>query len=237
MFFGFGEVFHNNVWWSRAFAMRPGIAHRAFGLSGLFWLPIPIAAGFIGLCAGPLGVAVPDPDMVGPLVASQVLGAAGSVVVFIVLFCSLASSIDSLLAATSDLLLEDVYRKMFRPAASEETLRGASRGVVLGLGVVTWLLCYGNFGDLLQVLFLSGPLVGSTVWPIVAGLYWKRTNGPTALWAMLLGSGVGLFVYFQIGWFVGSLISTAVSMSVLVLGTAMSRREFDWAAMDEARVS
>ena len=208
MFFGFGEVFHNNVWWSRAFAMRDGVAPRAFALSALFWLPIPIAAGFIGLCAGPLGVVVPDPDMVGPLVASRVLGAAGSVVVFIVLFCSLASSIDSLLAATSDLVLEDVYRKIFRPSADEDTLRRASRGVVLGLGALTWLLCYGNFGDLLQVLFLSGPLVGSTV---------------------------GLFIYFEIGWFVASLVSTAVSMATVLIGTALSSTEFVWRGLDETR--
>ena len=237
MFFGFGEVFHNNVWWSRAFAMREGVPHKAFFLSGLFWMPIPIAAGFIGLCAGPLGVAVPDPDMVGPLVASRVLGAAGSVVVFIVLFCSLASSIDSLLAATSDLLLEDVYRKMFRPRASEQTLRRASRGVILVLGIFTWLLCYGNFGDLLQVLFLSGPLVGSTVWPIVAGLFWKRTNGPVAVAAMILGSAAGLYAYFEIGWFVGSLIGTALSMFVVIAGTAVSKREFDWHRLDESHVS
>ena len=35
MLFGFGEVFHNNVWWSRAFAMREKIAPKAFFLSGL----------------------------------------------------------------------------------------------------------------------------------------------------------------------------------------------------------
>jgi hypothetical protein len=55
--------------------------------------------------------------------------------------------------------------------------------------------------------------------------------------AMVLGSGVGLAAYFQIGWFAASLISTAVSAGVIVLGTAVSSREFDWAAMDEARVS
>ncbi|MGC1481891.1 MAG: hypothetical protein WA771_15435, partial [Chthoniobacterales bacterium] len=86
LFFGFGEVFHNNVWWSRAFAMRKGVPLKAFFLSGLLWFPIPIAAGFIGLCAGPLGINAADPDMVGPLVASQVLGGVGSILVFIVLF-------------------------------------------------------------------------------------------------------------------------------------------------------
>src|SRR5690606_5164799 len=43
MFFGFGEVFHNNVWWSRAFAIRRAVVSKSFALAGLFWLPIPIA--------------------------------------------------------------------------------------------------------------------------------------------------------------------------------------------------
>lgn len=42
MLFGFGEVFHNNVWWSRAFAMRKEIAPKAFFVSGLLWFPIPL---------------------------------------------------------------------------------------------------------------------------------------------------------------------------------------------------
>ena len=87
MFFGFGEIFHNNVWWSRAHAMRPDVARKAYLRAALFWLPIPVAAGFIGLMAGPLGINIPDADMVGPLVASTVVGAAGTVVVFIVVFC------------------------------------------------------------------------------------------------------------------------------------------------------
>ena len=59
MIFGFGEVFHNNVWWSRAYAMREKVAPKAFLLAGLLWFPIPIAAGFIALAAGPLGLNIP----------------------------------------------------------------------------------------------------------------------------------------------------------------------------------
>ncbi|HXV76816.1 MAG TPA: hypothetical protein VD788_10930 [Candidatus Polarisedimenticolaceae bacterium] len=233
MFFGFGEIFHNNVWWSRAFAMRDGVPHKAFGLSALFWLPIPVATGFIGLCAGPLGINVPDADMVGPLVASRVLGSAGAIVVFIVVFCSLASSIDSLLAATSDLLVEDVYRKMLRPRSSESHLRRASTWIIVGLGVVTWLLCAPRLGDLIQVLFLSGPLVASAIWPIVAGLYWRGASGLGAVLGMLLGSAVGLWAYFAQGWFVASLISAAVSMTAVATATWLRPSSFVWSALDE----
>jgi Na+/proline symporter len=233
MFFGFGEIFHNNVWWSRAFAMREGVPHKAFGLSALFWLPIPVATGFIGLCAGPLGINVPDADMVGPLVASQVLGAAGSVLVFIVVFCSLASSIDSLLAATSDLLVEDVYRKMFRPKATDASLRRASTRIIVALGIVTWLLCLPRLGDLIEVLFLSGPLVASAIWPVIAGLYSRSASRAAAITGLLAGSAVGLWAYFAIGWFVASLISAAVSMFAVVLVSAVRPTRFDWSTLDE----
>ncbi|MCB0846052.1 MAG: urea transporter, partial [Bacteroidetes bacterium] len=98
LLFGIGEVFHSNVWWSRAFAIREGIGQKAFTLAGFFWLPVPIAAGFIALTSGTLGVNITSPDMVGPLMAGNILGKSGSIIVFIVFFCSLASSIDSLLA-------------------------------------------------------------------------------------------------------------------------------------------
>ena len=94
LFFGVGEIFHSNVWWSRAFAFAPGIGKRAYILAGLFWLPIPIVAGFIALAAPALDINVPAADMVAPLVASQMFGLFGAILVFIIVFAavSIASS-------------------------------------------------------------------------------------------------------------------------------------------------
>ena len=39
LLFGIGEIFHSNVWWSRAFAMREGVGQNAYLLSGILWLP------------------------------------------------------------------------------------------------------------------------------------------------------------------------------------------------------
>ncbi len=47
LLFGLGEIFHSNVWWSRAFAFRKGVGKKAYFWGGCIWLPIPIAAGFI----------------------------------------------------------------------------------------------------------------------------------------------------------------------------------------------
>lgn len=236
LLFGVGEVFHSNVWWSRAFAMRRGVGRRAYALAGLIWLPLPVAAGFMGLAAPALGVHVSRPDMVGPLVAGLVLGEIGAVVVFILVISSLASSIDSLLAATSDLVLKEIVQPVFLPHASEARLRKLSGYVVVGLGIFAWAVCLPKVGTLATVLFFAGPLVGSTIWPVVAGLYWRETNPAGASWAMVLGSGGGLIAYFTLGWYTGALVGTAVSLLVVVASTRLFPRPFAWARLAGEKV-
>ncbi len=233
LLFGLGEVFHNNVWWSRAFAFREGVGQKAFTIAGLIWLPIPIAAGFIALASGALGVDVPSPDMVGPLVIANVLGQVGAIGIFIIVFCSLASSIDSLLAATSDLITEDIYRKLLRPKANPQQLKKAAQFITLLLGLGTWAVCMPRIGTLATVLFFAGPLVGSMIWPIITGLYWKRATRTGAISGMVLGSAVGLVSYFQIGWYVASLIGTAISMACVLFFAWRYPENYDWERLQE----
>lgn len=234
LLFGIGEVFHSNVWWSRAFAMRKGIGQRAYTLAGFFWLPVPIAAGFIALTSGSLGINITSPDMVGPLMAGNILGKAGAVIVFIVFFCSLASSIDSLLAATSDLIVEDILKKMIKPGASEKWMRRASAFVIVGLGILTWVVCLPRIGTLATVLFFAGPMVASTIYPIATGLFWKSASAKGALWAMVSGTLIGLIAYFQMGWYTASLIGATVSIIVTVTFAKLAPDNFDWKKMDES---
>lgn len=233
MFFGFGEVFHNNVWWSRAYAMRKSVVSKAYALSGLLWLPIPIAAGFIGLFAVGLGISIADPDMVGPLVSATILGNVGAVFVFVIVFCSLASSIDSLLAATADLVTEDIYRKIINPKASDNTLRRGAVGVIIVLGALTWLFCYLRMGSLIQVLFMSGPFVASLIWPIVCGLYWTSVNRTGVIAAIVVSSLTGLYVYFAVGWFVATLVAAAVSFIITIGSTMLAPQTYDWKRLQE----
>ncbi len=233
LLFGIGEIFHSNVWWSRAFAMRKGIGQKAYLIAGIFWLPVPIAAGFIALASGTLGINITSPDMVGPLVAANVLGKVGSIIVFAVFFCSLASSIDSLLAATSDLITEDIYRKMINPKANEQQLRRMSAYIIVGLGVLTWLVCMPRIGTLATVLFRAGPMVGSTIWPIATGLFWRKANPTGALLGMVLGTTLGLIAYYSLGWYSGALVGAAVSMVVVLISTAFSKKKFDWNKLNE----
>lgn len=220
MLFGFGEVFHNNVWWSRTFAMREGVAPKAFVLSGFLWFPIPVAAGFIALSASPLDVNVTEANQVGPLVAEQVLSQAGlgtfaGILILVVLFCSIASSIDSLLAATSDLVLKDVWQTATGKGLPESSFRRWAAMVIIGFGVLAWSLSLPRW-PLEQVLYASGPLVSALIWPVIAGVFWKRVNVPVILGGVLLSVATGLFAYFALAWYVACVVAAGVSMVVTI---------------------
>lgn len=233
IFFGLGEIFHSNVWWSRALAFRKKVVFKAFLLGGLLWLPIPIVAGFIALAAPQLGLFPPSPDMVGPSVAAHVLGSFGALVVFIVVFSALASSLDSLLAATSDLVTRDVYQKHINPAADDRKLLRVSRRSIVLLGVVTWLLCLPQIASLGALLNFTGAFVASTIWPIVLGLYNPKLSGRWATAAMGLGTAIGLAMYFVVGFYVAALTACLVSGLCSWLGIYFSNTNFDWATLNE----
>ena len=180
LLFGFGEIFHSNVWWSRAFAMREGVGPKAYALGGVLWLPVPIVAGFLGLATPALGIGISQPDTAGPLVAATLLGTGGALLVFVIVFCSLASSIDSLLAATSDLIVNDILERGARRDLSDAAKRKLSMFCIVGLGVLAWSVALPNIGTLATILFFAGPLVGSCIWPIVGGLYFRSLVGATA---------------------------------------------------------
>ncbi len=235
MLFGLGEVFHSNVWWSRAFAMREGVGARAYVLAAVIWLPVPVVAGFLGLAAPALDINIPSPDMAGPIVAGTLLGQAGSIVVFLLVFCSLASSIDSLLAATADLVTNDVVGGWLKPKADDAQLRRLGTWVVLILGLVTWLICLPNVGTLATVLFFAGPLVGSAIWPILLGLYSRRLDGRDATIAMVAGSLGGLAAYQWIGWYTGAIVGTGVSFLVCTGALWIRPSTFDWSRLAEHR--
>ena len=235
LLFGMGEIFHSNVWWSRVFAFREGVGFKAYLLAGLFWTPVPIAAGFVALAAPTIGLNIPAADMVGPMMAAHLLGKTGAVLVFIIVFCSLASSLDSLLAATSDLLVQDFYVKHINPTAKPEQIRKVAVYTILALGVGAWVICMIRLTTLASLLHFTGAFVASTIWPIIAGLYYRRASRTACTAAMVLGSAAGFTAYFVIGFYVAALVGAAVSMVIVLAGFIWSKERFDWAQLDESQ--
>lgn len=233
LLFGMGEIFHSNVWWTRAYSFREGVGLWAYLLAGIFWAPIPLVAGFIALAAPALGANIPAADMVGPIVASEVLGLWGAILVLVMVFAALASSLDSLLAATAMLVVRDIYHRHLVPVASAQHLRSVTKVTILLLGVIAWLFCLPRITTLAELLHFTGAFVASTIWPIAVGLYWRRVNQAGATAAMVFGSAAGVAAYFMIGFYVSALVGAAVSMLIVVVTTWLWPRDFDWSILNE----
>ena len=171
--------------------------------------------------------------MVFPVMAADLLGAGGAALVFVVVFASLTSTLDSLLASTADLLAEDVYFRLLRPQASDLQLKQAARLMVVGLAVVTLALSWPRLDSLASVLFFTGALVASTVWPVACGLYWRTANRKAAIAAMLAGSVVGLLAYVLIAPYCAAVFSAAVSAIVMLMGSRFWPERFDFTLLQE----
>ncbi len=215
------------------FGVGEKVGFKAYTLAGLLWAPIPIVAGFIALTTPALGLNVPAADMVGPMVAAEILGTTGAVLVLVMVFAALSSSLDSLLAATSILVVEDIYRRHLRPQATAAEMRRATGRIIIGLGILTWLLCAPRITTLAGLLYFTGAFVASTIWPVVAGLFWRRANAAGAVAGMVLGAAAGLYSYFTIGFYVAALVGAAVSMACVLIATLARPAQFDWIRLRE----
>ncbi len=231
--FSMGEVFHNNIWWSRVFASRRSVVMTSFVLGGIAWMSVPMVTGSIGLVALARELPLEQVNMVFPVMAADLLGAGGAALVFVVVFASLTSTLDSLLASTADLLAEDVYFRLLRPQASDLQLKQAARLMVVGLAVVTLVLSWPRLDSLASVLFFTGALVASTVWPVACGLYWRTANRTAAIAAMLAGSVVGLLAYVLIAPYCAAVFSAAVSAIVMLMGSRFWPERFDFTLLQE----
>ena len=231
--FSMGEVFHNNIWWSRVFASRRSVVMTSFVLGGIAWMSVPMVTGSIGLVALAREIPLEQVNMVFPVMAADLLGAGGAALVFVVVFASLTSTLDSLLASTADLLAEDVYFRLLRPQASDLQLKQAARLMVVGLAVVTLALSWPRLDSLASVLFLTGALEASTVWPVACGLYWRTANRTAAIAAMLAGSVVGLLAYVLIAPYCAAVFSAAVSALVMMIGSRLRPERFDFTLLQE----
>jgi Na+/proline symporter len=167
------------------------------------------------------------------MVAAQILGTTGAVLVLVMVFAALSSSLDSLLAATSILAVEDIYRRHLKPDASAAQMRKATSRIIVGLGIVTWILCAPRLATLAELLYFTGAFVASTIWPIAAGLSWSRANAVGAVMGMILGSAAGLYSYFAVGFYVAALVGAAVSMTCVIAASFLKPARFDFADLQE----
>lgn len=138
-------------------------------------------------------------DKVMPLLALKVLPGWLAGIVLAAPMAAIMSTVDSLLLLVSSAVVKDVYLNYLNPNAKEQTVKRLSLAVTAILGILVFLMAI-NPPDLLiwLNLFSFGGLEAVFIWPVVLGLYWKKSNKYGALTSMVLG--IGTYILFHSFW-------------------------------------
>lgn len=236
----------DQVFFQRAIAVKQKDIAKTFIYGGLIFGLVPITLsllGFIGATEVNKGVlTVPDPQLVGPIVVGHLLPKGALYAFTLMAFAGLCSTLDSSLCAISSLGSIDIYRKYFKPEATDhETVRAARWYMlimtVLGTGIA---LCRPK---LLWCFLAYGAMASAGLFPTVFALYWKRLTDKGVFWAILLSLVIGtpLSIYANVTEnpyliVTAAILSVGIGLIVcLVSGFTNQKAWFDFALLHQPK--
>lgn len=175
---------------------------------------------------GPADTAENLSENVIPTLAVELLPLYAGMLLVAAMMAIVVSTADSFLLVPATNLTRDVYQRFLDPDASERRVVAVSRGLVLVLGVVAWMLV-DQFPTILTAAYTAYLIYGAGITPaLLAAFLWKRATRQGAVASVLLGSVVTLVWTFVLpgfdffaGWspFLQEVTYPAVTASVLGL--------------------
>ena len=113
----------------------------------------------------------------------------------------IVSTADSFLLIPSTNLTKDIYIKYINPDASEKKILFVSRGLVLFLGIVAYLLV-SQFKTILGAAFTAYNIYGTALTPsLLAAFLWKRATRQGAIVSILTGTLITIiWTFFLPSW-------------------------------------
>ena len=145
----------------------------------------------------------------------------------------IVSTADSFLLIPATNLTRDVYSRYINPGATEKQVLLISRGLVLVLGIIAFLLV-SQFKTVLNAAFTAYNIYGTSITPaLLAAFLWKRATKEGAIASIITGATVTIiWTYFLPGWegftdlhpFLQELTypATGLSVSALVVGSLLT---------------
>jgi SSS family solute:Na+ symporter len=175
-------------------------AKAAYVWGALLKNTIPLLIAVPGLIALAQHPNLKDGDRALPVLVGSLLPAGLRGIFLAAFLAALMSSVDSYLNSASTLLSRDLYQRFLAPDASEKRLllvgRLTTAGLVgWGIGFAFLIVQMDNPGiyAIFQTMmsFFQGPALAI----LLAGLLWRRANGPGALIGFLTGVAVAVSLY------------------------------------------
>ena len=228
--FGIGEVFMDNTFWQRAYAVRRDRLLPAFVVSGIGWAFVPIAVSTLAFIALAEGLQPEQVNQVAPLVAQRYGGSFASYMFLVVVWSAILSTAAASLNAFASVILNDLVPR-FRPNLGDPEQKRYGAVITVVVGVLALLLTLPQFTSMLQMLIFIGVINAAFIYPITLGLFWRRMTPTAALLAGVVSPVVGYIVYFTVGSLQGIVASGWVSLLLCVGVSLAARQSFDWSIL------
>jgi SSS family solute:Na+ symporter len=206
-------------------------ARRAFVLTGvpIEWPLFAIGSTLVGMFARMLTPELADAELATPTMILMLLPAGVAGLVIAAYIAALMSTADSCLIGPVAIFVNDIYRKLLRPDATDGELMRVARIATIVLGALAIVTAYllPRVLDLILYAYTFG--AAGLFFPMLGLLFWKRTTASGAFWSIIAGGSCAV-VWTVAGepWVAASYIGWATSCITLIavsLATSHSEAE------------
>ncbi len=215
--------------------LKPASAGRTFVWAGMWFYPIPIVLGLLGLVGLGFGVTLQDlgaagPGGIGPYVISHL----GLPIVLIALYVLIIlnacySSIDGAFSALSSVVAVDILKRA-KPDIAPKSLFRYTKASILVAGVIGGIVVSSgiDYVDLVNTVYF---LKASLIIPLGLAIFWKRMTSTAFVTSLVLAIAVGYPVREFVGELPGIITLEVISLVAAVGISLLSQQRFDYEAL------
>lgn len=216
---GLGSIPQQDVFQRVMAARNERVAVRAGVASGLLYLSIGLMPIFIGWCGQVLypDFRSGDPQLLLPQMVLRHSPEWLQILFFGALLSAILSTTAGAILAPATVVGENLLRPWLRHP-SDATMLRIMRGSVVGIALCSAVMANFN-ANIYELVGDSSALslVGLFL-PLACGLFWKRTTGPAATAAMLVGMAVWLYYEYVAPGAWPSLVPGTLASLVVIVG-------------------
>lgn len=235
------SIMDQNVW-GYCYSIKPGTERKFILCSAFLWLPIPCAAGLLGVIGLSSGIQV-SPSVILPAMILNLMPKIFSYGFAIIMLASIYSTAGSCLNAFTSLFINDIYIPYIKNGKpDEEKLLPLARRITVIGGLAASAVAIFPV-SLLFMNYAVAAIAVPITWPFVLSVCWQKLNTKATILGMIIAIPIALVLAFlpaigivlvSIPLWAGYLITHLVALLIPILGTLLwPNNEFDYSFMQK----
>ncbi len=225
----------DQTFWQKAWSMKPQNMARTFLWAGLWFYPIPLTLGLLGLIGISQGITLDDlgangAGAIGPYVITHVGLPAFMIALYVTIILQACySTIDGAFSALSSLIATDVVKPRW-PDVSDKVLLRSSKASILGGGVIGGIVVLAS-SDYITTVNTIYFFKGALILPLAFAIFWRRTPAHAFVLSIVAAAVVGYVVRQNVDELLGTVALLGTSLAVLLLGALLTKTTFDYSSL------